>query len=400
MTIKVLHIFAPSLKNRFSGDSIWWKNTFTLWHTVDVMHLVLDYENARLVESRKAFDFAYSDAQKSTSRGERAAWIFTLFRNLIKQDGNYDILHVHVLWWGTLIIGPWAKWKKIPTVYESVLLDADTPGGILKERLGKIKIRFLKSYRAILAISEYLAGDYLKQGFSDEQVFTLLHCVDLELFSPATSKEEKTSFRQKLHLPVDATILVFVGSVIERKGVDVLVRAFIQARSEHPDLFLLVVGPKDKNENPSVNEDFVSGLYALIDQEQISGRVSFMGLIQDRQKLTDIYRASDMFVFPSHQEGLPNVVLEAMATGLPVVTSQLPVLEKIIQNGENGLVAPIGDVEGTSAAILRLCGDPALAGRLGSNARSSVEEKHGFAAWQRSLVDLYCSLMTQQGNRQ
>jgi glycosyltransferase involved in cell wall biosynthesis len=391
--IKILHIFAPSFTSRFSGQNIWWKNVFGHWNTVDAVHYVLDYEKSQLDDSREAFDFEYSDVQKGTSKWERATWVFTLFRNLIKHERKYDILHVHVLWWGGLLIGPWARCKKIPALYESVLLDADTPGAVLKEGFGKLKVRCLKSYKAILAISEYLAEDYRKCGFSTGQVFTLVNCVDDKLFYPVTFVEEKLSIRQKMNLPADAIVLVFVGSVIERKGVDVLIQAFIEASSKHPDLYLVIVGPKTKNENPSLDENFINGQYDLLKQNNLSGRATFTGLIQEREKLAQLYRASDMFVFPSRQEGLGNVVLEAMASGLPVAVSQLPVLDKIIQHEENGLYVPIGDAGALTDAILRLCSDAALARKIGQNARTYVEKNHGFEAWQAHLVEIYRNLI-------
>jgi len=321
MAIRILHIFMPNLTSRFSGDAIWWKNIFDQWEATDGEHYVLDCKKNKIVTSQEAFDFEYSGIQKRISRWQRAVWILELFRSLIEHKGQYDILHVHVIWWGGLLIGPWAKWNGIPAMYESVLLNADTPGGMLKGKLGRVKVRCLKSYRAILAISEYLSDDYRKYGFTKNQIFTLVHCVMTDLYFPAQSIEKKIDLRNKLTLPSGATILVFVGSVIERKGVDVLIQAFIDASINQPDLFLIIVGPKSVDDSPSIDEDFVNHLYSLLNKNNLNERVFITGLIQDRQKLSEIYRASDIFVFPSNNEGLGNVVLEAMASGLPVVVS-------------------------------------------------------------------------------
>jgi glycosyltransferase involved in cell wall biosynthesis len=306
---------------------------------------------------------------------------------------KYDLLHVHVLWWSSLLIGPWAKWKKIPALYESVLLDADTPGGIFKENLGKFKVRCLKDYRAILAISEYLAEDYRRSGFTEAKVFTLMNCLDSGLFLPPVSAQEKKLLRQTLNIPPDATILVGVGSVIARKGVDVLIRAFIEASTKRPDLYLMIVGPKTKSENPSLDEDFINDQFTLLKQNGLSGQVCFTGLTQEREKLAQLYQAADIFVFPSRNEGLPNVVLEAMAAQLPVVVSQLPGLEHVIKHEENGLFVPIGDAAALCDAILRLCSDANLARKIGHNARAYVEKNHGFVAWQARLVEIYRSLI-------
>ena len=129
-------------------------------------------------------------------------------------------------------------------------------------------------------------------------------------------------------MPTDVTILLFVGSVVERKGVDLLVRAFSEVSAECPGLYLLIVGPHTKRENPSLDEEFVHALEARLRKDQLDGQVQFLGLVQDRSVLADLFRSADIFVFPSRREGLGNVVLEAMATRLPVIASQLPVLEK------------------------------------------------------------------------
>jgi len=394
MTIRVLHIFSPDYKRRFGGPTFTWKYCFSNWNEPDVSHYVLDTEGNRIVESKEAFHFEYPKVQKDASRWERAMWIFPLFRNLIKYKGDYDIVHLHVLCWGSLFLGPWAKWNRKPLVYESVLLDSDTPGGIYKQKFGKIVVWFMRFYKAILAISEYLAEDYRKFGFPESQVFSLVNFVDDKLFSPVKYAEEKKELRQRLNLPSNAIILIFVGSVIERKGVDILIQAYIEAVSKCPDLFLVIVGPKNRHEQPSFDEDFVNDLYALLDKNNLSDRVLFTGLIQDVHKLGEIYRASDIFVFPSRKEGLGNVVLEAMACGLPVLVSQLPVLDKIIKHGENGMVVPIGDADALCKSILLLSGDSALAGKIGGNAHSYVEKKRGFYAWQTQLVKIYHGMLS------
>jgi glycosyltransferase involved in cell wall biosynthesis len=394
LAIKVLHVFAPNFRSRFGGQNITWKNNFMQWNSPDVAHYVLDYEKKQLIDSKEAFVFKYPEVQQGTSQRERAFWILSLFRLLIKCKNEYDILHVHVLWWGGLLIGPWSKLNKIPAIYESILLDSDTPGGIIKEKqFSRLKIQCLKNYQAILAISEYLADDYKKYGFAKDQIVTLMNCVDTELFSPVESVEQKTTLRNKFHLPQNAQILVFVGSIKERKGVDILIHGFIGASLQQPDLHLLVIGPNNKKENPSVDADFVNSLYTLLKMNELADRVSFTGMIQNRQELAEMYRAADIFVFPSNNEGLGNVVLEAMAAGLPVVVSQLPVLEKVIKDKENGLFIPIGDTDALRNAVLMLIQDPTLASKIGRKARYYSKQNHSFSEWQTKLVAFYQGLL-------
>jgi glycosyltransferase involved in cell wall biosynthesis len=393
-TIKILHIFAPNYTSRFGGQNIFWKYGFSHWDKQAVEHFVLDYENNRLIGAKEAFNFQYTGTQKLLSKWKRASWVVTLFKNLIKYKNSYDVLHVHVLWWGTILLAPWAKWMRIPALYESILLGDDTPGGISTETLGNLKIKFIKKYKAILAISEFLAKDYRECGFPERQVFTLENCVDMDTFYPVNSVEEKIQLRQKHQLPQNANVLLFVGSVVQRKGVDLLVRAFIDAFSSCPDLYLLIVGPRNKNENPSLDEGFVNDLHQLLDQNKLSARVSFRGLIQDRRDLAEIYRASDLFVFPSRNEGLGNVILEALASKLPVIVSRLPVLEKIIQHEQTGLFVPMNDVDAVRDAIVRLCNTPFLAKSISCEAFNYMEKNHGFFVWQDDLTNIYTHLLT------
>lgn len=392
MKIRVLHIFAPSLKSRFSGQNITWKYNFDHWNNPKAIHFVLDCKKNQLVSSREAFGFEYPVTQLMSSKKERGLWIIELFVNLVKFRNEYDIIHFHVLWWGSLLVALWAKWKKIPAIYESVLLESDTPGAILIESLGKLKLKLLKSFRAILAISEYLAEDYLKHGFSKDQVCTLMNSVDTEMFHPITSPSGKSDLRQKHELPQNAIILLFVGSVIERKGVDILIQGFIEASMKCPDLYLVIIGPNNKKENPSLDEKFIKGLNTLLKDANLGSQVNFGGLVKDRNALAEIYRTSDIFVFPSRNEGLGNVVLEAMASGMPVVVSQLPVLRTVINHEENGLVVPIGDAHSLAEAICSISENPTLALKLGKAAQNYILENHTFNEWQSQTTQFYLGL--------
>ena len=391
--IRALHIFPPSYKVRFGGPIIRWRYYFNRWDEIKISHLVLDTQTNQITECKEAFNFQFTEKQNLTQKWERFTWIFSLFKNLIKHQKDYDILHVHVLWWGSLLIGPWASRKKIPVIYESVLLNEDSPGGIINERLGKLKLWCLKKFSAILTISDSLTEDYLNFDFHASQVHTLMNAVDSEFFHPARSESERKALRKKYLLPEESKILLFVGSVIQRKGVDVLIDAFIRAVREEKDLYLILVGASNKEENPSLDEQFIHLLHDVLDKKGLASKVKFIGLIQDRDQLAEIYRAADIFIFPSRNEGLPNVVLEAMACGLPVVVSRLPVLEQVITNGKNGLFVPVDNADALKGAILSMARQPEYSQQLGKNARNYIETHHSFNQWQTRLVSLYQSLM-------
>ena len=135
MSLRVLHVFPPSFRTRFGGQNITWKYNFSKWSDTSITHLMLDYKQNRITSPEKAFDFNYPMKQTGTSRLGRMLWIPTLLNNLQRKRNEYDIIHFHILWWGSLLTARWAQRNGIPTLYESVLLNADTPGSIAQEKL-------------------------------------------------------------------------------------------------------------------------------------------------------------------------------------------------------------------------------------------------------------------------
>jgi glycosyltransferase involved in cell wall biosynthesis len=265
-----------------------------------------------------------------------------------------------------------------------------------KERFGALKLRLLKQFAGILAISDGIAEDYYQHDFPSDQVHVQMNCLDTALFHPAESLEEKLDCRCRFDLPEDARVCLFVGSLIRRKGVDLLVDAFITAHQRDQSLFLWLVGPKDRQENPTLDEDFVRGLQEKVSKLGLDESVRFEGIVNDRTLLAEAYRAADLFVFPSRKEGLPNVVLEAMASGLSVIVSELPGLKQVVLSGQNGIMINIESEGSFAEAMGELCQNPALAEKLSQRARKYILVHHSFAAWQDQLADYYQELIDRE----
>jgi glycosyltransferase involved in cell wall biosynthesis len=106
----------------------------------------------------------------------------------------------------------------------------------------------------------------------------------------------------------------------------------------------------------------------------------------------DWLRAADAFAFPSQNDLLPNSVLEAMATALPIVTWDVPFAQALLREGESGLLVKPGDVEGFAGAIAQILSDPDQARRLGTAARKSVCEVYSLDRVATAYEELYQSL--------
>lgn len=115
-------------------------------------------------------------------------------------------------------------------------------------------------------------------------------------------------------------------------------------------------------------------------------RLRFNGLVSDPAR---IYAEADLLLFTSDWEGTPNVVLEAMAAGLPVVTTQVGDLDQLIINGVNGYCLQTSDEPGMAAAILRLLGDQPLRFAVGHQARQTIAERFSLPRYQECVTDLY-----------
>lgn len=394
MSLRVLHIFSPSLKTRFGGQNITWKNNFSQWSDISITHLVLDNQANRIIRAKEAFDFNYPSKQSNTTAFGRFFWIPSLLRNLVKFRSQYDILHFHVLWWGSLLAAYWAQRYCIPSIYESILLDADTPGSIAKEKFGKLKLKLLKSFSGIITISPFLKADYINNGFNEDKTFLLINSVESMLFLPLDDPEKKNSVRKKFHMSPDNIVLLFVGSMIHRKGFDLLVRSFEKIQKLYPQCRLLLVGPRNRDENPSLDEAYINNQLDWLAARDIADKVSLLGLVNDRNDLAQIYQASDLFVFPSRMEGLGNVVLEAMASGLPIVVSNLPVLKGIIADHKNGLIVAMEDVDAITEAVIHLIKSPNLAQTIAHQARSDALLNFSFPKWEADLVSIYRQVYT------
>ena len=171
--------------------------------------------------------------------------------------------------------------------------------------------------------------------------------------------------------------LLFLGALVKRKGVWDLVEAVARVAAERPDAILELAGSASSAE-----------LRRLIDTKAVNKNVRFLGWIQDDDKLAAFGRAH-MLVLPSYIEGLPVVLLEAMAAGLPVVATRVGGIPDLVEDGVNGFLIEPGDVEALSESILRLLSDTELRHSMGAAGLRLVGDKHDVRVVTRTLVDWY-----------
>jgi glycosyltransferase involved in cell wall biosynthesis len=215
----------------------------------------------------------------------------------------------------------------------------------------------------VIANSAAAAERLVEEGTPDSKVAHIANGIDLARFAPAPS----TSHRR---------VITTVANLRPGKGHEVLLKAAARVLRRVPDARFDIIG-----DGPRRRE--LEGLAAAL---RISAQVRFIGHHDD---VPAALRDSDVFAFPSFMEASPNAVLEAMAAGLPVVATRVGGIPEVIEHERNGLLVAPRDDRALAAGLLRIVERPALAARLASAARQTVEHRFSFDRMVGEFESLY-----------
>lgn len=185
--------------------------------------------------------------------------------------------------------------------------------------------------------------------------------IDTGLFSPAAADRPRVeAIRREAGLGEGSVVVTFVGRLLRHKGLEELLAAFSALSAQCPEAVLLVAGWRDEG-NPGV----VAA--ELLGRARGNPAVRFLG---KRDDVREILALTDIYALPSHREGMPRTVLEAMAMGRPVVATDVPGCRQAVEDGVTGTLVPKGDVAALAAALERLARDGALRRRMGESGRA------------------------------
>lgn len=232
----------------------------------------------------------------------------------------------------------------------------------------------------VIAVSENVRDFCITQvGLPQDKMFVIYNGVETETASMKTRGQA----RQELGLPLDALVVGAVLRLESVKGVDDLLRAFARVEVRHP-VWLAIVGDGTERE----------ALFALSKELGIAQRVFWAG---QRNQASRLIPAFDLFVQPSRHEGMPNAVLEAMASALPIVATAVGGTPEVVVDGESGLLVPAGDLDAMAAAITRLLGDVELRHRMGQIGKQRVERFFSVEQMVLKTEQLYTNTLQKKG---
>jgi len=184
---------------------------------------------------------------------------------------------------------------------------------------------------------------------------------NLEKFSDSFILKKK----QELKLDKNYKVIGIVGRLVKEKGYLDLFEALKIVVKNHPKILILSVGPKEPHKIDRFSKD-------IIKYYGIENNVRFLG---QREDIEEIYPLMDVFVLPSHREGFPRSVIEAMAMKRPIVVTNIRGCREEIQNGKNGLVIPVKNSDALAKAILLLLENEGKAKNLAESARMKAREE-------------------------
>lgn len=189
--------------------------------------------------------------------------------------------------------------------------------------------------------------------------------IDIARFDQPRTAEWKSASRKELGLADEHLVVGFVGRLVAEKGLMELFQAVICLKDRLPHLRLLIIGPSDPDKPDSLSEDVAAQL-------GIADLCVFTGL---RNDVENLYPLMDIFALPSHREGFPRSPMEASATGVPCIATDVRGCREVVFDGKNGLLVPVRDASSLAQAILTLTSDVDLRLSLGRNAKQLAQEE-------------------------
>lgn len=229
----------------------------------------------------------------------------------------------------------------------------------------------------IIAVSESLAGYLRRQGVRDEHIVTIPNGVAIQDTPPVGIPHRG-----------DRLSLGTVALFRPRKGIEVLLKAMARLIRQGQDVELAAIGPF---ETPAYEHD----VRRLCRELGLENRVEWRGF---RQDVAAELRRVDLLALPSlFGEGMPMVVLEAMAVGLPVLASRVEGVPEVVRDGTDGLLVEAGDERALADAMARLAGDPSALARMGAAGRRRQQEEFSDLAMAERVSRVYDELLGVEG---
>ena len=359
---------------------------------VHVQMLTGTHENSLVGIDRIDDVIVHRKLRDVSSLSGRLRYWFDLDRFIYKNRKRLDLVHTHGFHPRVNLA---AKRAGLPIVTKITNQTVDDPIAVMARRGGNLKYKIYKQAEAIISTSKVLEDLCLSAGLPKEKIIRIPNGVDTELFHPADA-DEKQQLRQNFLVPKDKIILLTVGTVNYTKGLDLLIRALYKLDAAAKDkIRLWVVGPttnRDSYGSVQVGfEEYVPKVKSMISEFGLENVVQFKGR---QSNVNEYMRAADIYIHPSRKEGQPNSIIEAMASGIPVVANLLPgITDEILQSGRFGYLVNGEESREFAAVLQMLINNQSLRERISSQSSEHIFKYYSLKQIAQRYLSLYSSVI-------
>lgn len=303
-------------------------------------------------------------------------------RELRAGIGGFDVVHVHAVWnfctYWTMRAAHEARVPYVVAPQGSFEPWALAQSAMRKRLIGRLtEVPYFNRAAALQALTETEAAQFRSFGLAAPIV------VVPNGIEPAKFERQPAPLAVQLGLALGTTTLLFMSRLHPKKGVDVLLRAFALTAAKFPHVNLVIAGH-------DAGSGYAGELARLASELKIRALCTFAGEVRGGTKL-DMLAGADLFVLPSHSEGLPVAAIEAMGAALPVVLSPGCNLPEIESTGAGLIAAPVPEI--LAAAISRLLADRGAARAMGERGRRLVMQRFTWPRIATETLEIYRSIM-------
>jgi len=244
----------------------------------------------------------------------------------------------------------------------------------------QLDLFLMKRFDHLFAVSKATKDEMLDAGIPESKISVLYNGIDTETWS---REQVKTTLRDELGIPQSSPVIGYVGRIMPEKDLETWIRSAAMVAKQYPKATFVLVGEGRDGTT-------LDGLKALAASLGIAEQLIFPGF---RRDLPQVYAAFDVFVMSSLREGLPNSILEAMALGVPVVTTDVAGAKELVANEETGFVVDQKDFQNLASSILKILDHDSVRTQMGQAGRQRVETQFSFLQRLRRIEDLYAEIL-------
>lgn len=250
----------------------------------------------------------------------------------------------------------------------------------------------LNTMDRLVAMTRNMYDCYAELQVPPEKIVEIPNAVNLKRFSISN---DRTATRHRYNMSGEKTLLVTVGRYHVKKGHDLIPEIADSLRQRHIDFKWLLIGNGLENLRKEINQKGLSDYIILKEEIGMTDMFGEQGEINiPNDELIELLKCSDIFVFPTRLEGFPMVLIEAMAAGIPVVTTNSPGVREIVAHNKTALLSEIDDVDSMASNIIRLIKDYDLRNNLVRESRKELSKYD-----RDNVANQYVKLYTQLVNK-